>query len=26
VVTLIGVYLVNYSIKKSAKIILEPEV
>jgi len=26
IVTLIGVYLVNYSIKKSAKAILEPEI
>lgn len=26
IVTLIGVYLVNYSIKKSQKIILEPEI
>ena len=26
IVTLIGVYLVNYSIKKSRKIILEPEI
>lgn len=26
IVTLIGVFLVNYSIKKSAKVILEPEI